>query len=84
MARVLLLPVWFAPARYFVMSDDDKFLRKTPATIDVEAWKEMRRYIERHRRPLTTKPTKRRWTRDSLYMDRSPQKEDTKWTRAMS
>jgi hypothetical protein len=33
----------------------------------VEAWKAMREYIERHRRPLTTKAAKRRWTRDSLY-----------------
>lgn len=38
-----------------------------PTTVDVEAWKEMRRYIERHRRPLTAKTAKRRWTRDSLY-----------------
>lgn len=31
------------------------------------AWKEIRRYIERHRRPLSGKAKKRRWTRDSLY-----------------
>ena len=40
---------------------------EAPATTDVEAWKAMRKYIERHRRPLTTKTAKRRWTRDSLY-----------------
>lgn len=36
-------------------------------TTDPEAWKAIRKYIERHRRPLTTKAAKRRWTRDSLY-----------------
>jgi hypothetical protein len=38
-----------------------------PATTDPEAWKAARRYIEGHRRPLTAKATKRRWTRDSLH-----------------
>lgn len=36
-------------------------------TTDPEAWKAIRKYIERNRRPLTRKATKRRWTRDSLY-----------------
>ena len=40
---------------------------KGSATVDLEGWKAMRTYIERHRRPLTTKPAKRQWTRDSLY-----------------
>jgi hypothetical protein len=40
---------------------------ETRTTTDPEAWKAMRRYIERHRRPLSTKARPRRWTRDSLY-----------------
>ena len=41
---------------------------EAPTTVDLEGWKAMRRYIERHRRPPATKAaTKRRWTRDSLY-----------------
>jgi hypothetical protein len=40
---------------------------EAPTTTDPEAWKAIRRYIERHRRPVNTKARKRRWTRDSLY-----------------
>jgi hypothetical protein len=40
---------------------------ETRATTDPDAWNAMRRYIERHRRPLKAKAAPRRWTRDSLH-----------------
>jgi hypothetical protein len=40
---------------------------EAPAAGDPEAWKAVRRYIERHRRPSSGRPKRRRWTRASLY-----------------
>lgn len=46
----------------------DRGLGPQPAsTPDPHAWKEIRRYIARRRRPVKAAAKRRRWTRDSLY-----------------
>ncbi len=46
---------------------DRCLIPQAASTPDPDAWKEIRRYIERRRGPVKAKAKRRRWTRDSLY-----------------